>query len=101
MNLANQYLSENWSSRPYSISKLIIHIFSRILGEDQNIQQKNIGVYSMHPGWCRTDMGGSRAPLPVEHGAEIGIFIINLPDGINKKLQGKYFDKASENVKEF
>ena len=101
LNLANQYLSENWSSRPYSISKLIIHIFSRILGEDQNIQQKNIGVYSMHPGWCKTDMGGSGAPLPAEHGAEIGIFIINLPDGINKKLQGKYFDEASEKVTEY
>ena len=101
LKLSNQYLSENWSSSPYSISKLVIHIFSRILGQDKKIIQKNIGVFSMHPGWCRTDMGGSGAPLPVEHGAEIGIFIINLPDGINPKLQGKYFDEASEKVIEY
>ena len=49
----------------------------------------------MDPGWCKTDMGGYGAPHPPEHGANIGLFLIKLPDGINPKLQGKYFNSPS------
>ena len=91
-NLANRYLKENWGGGAYSISKLIIHLFAKILAETEEIRKKNIGVYSMDPGWCRTDMGGSGAPLPPEHGAEIGLFLIKLKDGIIPNLQGQYFN---------
>ena len=94
-NLANRYLKENWGGGAYSISKLLIHLFAKVLAETQEIRTKNIGVYSMDPGWCRTDMGGSGAPLPPEHGAEIGLFLIKLQDGIIPKLQGKYFNSPS------
>ena len=91
-NLANRYLKENWGGGAYSISKLLIHLFAEVLGNYEEIKRKNIGVYSMDPGWCRTDMGGRGAPLPPEHGASIGTFLIKLPYGINPKLQGKYFN---------
>ena len=94
-NLANRYLKENWGGGAYSISKLLIHLFAKVLAETQEIRTKNIGVYSMDPGWCRTDMGGSGAPLPPEHGAEIGLFLIKLQDGIIPKLQGQYFNSPS------
>ena len=101
ITLANRYLKENWSGDPYSISKLIIHLFAKVLGENGEIKNKNISVYAMDPGWCRTDMGGYGAPNPPEHGANIGLFLIKLPYGINPKLQGKYFNNPSEQPASF
>lgn len=101
INLARRYLNENWSGAPYSISKLLIHLFARVLGNNEEIMKKNISVYAMDPGWCRTDMGGYGAPHPAEHGANIGIFLIKLPDGINPKLQGKYFNSPSPSPASF
>ena len=49
-NLANRYLQENWGGGAYSISKLLIHLFAKVLAETQEIRTKNIGVYSMDPG---------------------------------------------------
>ena len=97
LNLGNRYLKENWSGGAYSISKLILNLSAKVLANNEEVKKKNIGAYSMDPGWCRTDMGGSGAPYPPEHGAEIGIFLIKLPFGILPKLQGKYFNSPSEN----
>lgn len=91
INLTNQYLNDNISGSPYSVSKLTIHVYSKILGNRKDIVEKNIGVYSMDPGWCKTDMGGSGAPYSIEHGAETDIYLIKLPDGIDPKYQGKHF----------
>ena len=63
----------------------------KILGSRKDIVDKNISTYSMDPGWCRTDMGGSGAPYSVEHGAETDIYLIKLPDGIDPRYQGKHF----------
>ena len=66
-----------------------------MLRQNQNIKNKNISVFAMDPGWCKTDMGGYGAPHPPEHGANIGLFLIKLPDGIDPKLQGQYFNSPS------
>ena len=39
-------------------------------------------------------MIGPEAPLSVEQGAINEIFLIELPDEINLKYQGKYFDNC-------
>ena len=90
-DLTNKYLNNEISGSPYSVSKLTIHVYMKILGSRKDIVDKNIGVYSMAPGWCRSDMGGSGAPYSVEHGAETDIYLIKLPDKINPKFQGKHF----------
>ena len=95
INLSNQYLNNHISGSPYSVSKLTIHVYMKILGNRNDIVQKNIGVYSMDPGWCRTDMGGFGAPHSIEHGAETDIYLIKLPDGIDPKYQGKHFKDCS------
>ena len=38
-------------------------------------------------------MTGPEAPLNIKEGAENEVFLIELPDGINKEYQGKYFDR--------
>jgi NAD(P)-dependent dehydrogenase (short-subunit alcohol dehydrogenase family) len=91
INLTNKYLNNEINGSPYAVSKLTLHVYSKILGNRKDIVEKNIGAYSMAPGWCRTDMGGSGAPYSAEHGAETDIYIIKLPDKIDPKYQGKYF----------
>ena len=91
INLSNKYINDEIKGDKYAVSKLSIHVYSKILGSRKDIVDKNIGVYSMAPGWCKTDMGGSGAPYTIEHGAETDIYLIKLPDGIDPKLQGKYF----------
>ena len=89
--LTNKYLNNEISGNPNSVSKLTIHVYMKMLGNRKDIIDKNISTYSMDPGWCRTDMGGSGAPYSVEHGAETDIYLIKLPDGIDPKYQGKHF----------
>ena len=91
INLTNKYLKNEISGSPYSVSKLTIHVYMKILGSRKDIVDKNISTYSMDPGWCRSDMGGSGAPYSVEHGAETDIYLIKLPDGIDPRYQGKHF----------
>ena len=91
INLTNKYLKNEINGSPYSVSKLTIHVYMKILGSRKDIVDKNISTYSMDPGWCRTDMGGSGAPYSVEHGAETDIYLIKLPDGIDPRYQGKHF----------
>ena len=91
INLSNKYINDEIKGDKYAVSKLSIHVYSKILGSRKDIVDKNIGVYSMAPGWCKSDMGGEEAPYTVEHGAETDIYLIKLPDKIDPKFQGKYF----------
>ena len=84
---------EGWCSNSYCVSKMIVNSYSRILSYKREIEKNDISVYSVHPGWVKTDMGGHMAPLTIREGAENEVFLIELPDGINKEYQGKYFDR--------
>ena len=84
---------DGWCSKSYGVSKMIINSYPRILSYRREIEKNDISVYSIHPGWVKTDMGGSYAPLTIRQGAECEVFLIELPDGNNKEYQGKFFDR--------
>ncbi|WP_160724421.1 SDR family NAD(P)-dependent oxidoreductase [Bacillus sp. USDA818B3_A] len=44
----------------YASSKTALNMFSEQLSK--YVKEKNIDVYSVHPGWIKTDMGGANAP---------------------------------------
>ena len=48
-------------------------------------------VIPMHPGWCKTDMGGENAPLPSLEGAT---HIYNLVEGEYKS--GAFYSMGKE-----
>lgn len=45
---------------PYGISKTALNMLSEQLRK--YLQDRGIAVYSVHPGWMKTDMGGDKAP---------------------------------------
>ncbi|MCM3690434.1 SDR family oxidoreductase [Neobacillus niacini] len=44
----------------YASSKTALNMFTQQLS--QYVSGSNMNVYSIHPGWIKTDMGGDRAP---------------------------------------
>ena len=74
----------------YYASKALLNAYTRwalvkmLKGEQQ--------CYTVAPGWCRTDKGGSVAPRSVEQGADTPIYLINLPFKRDDKLNGKFIE---------
>ena len=55
-------------------------IFSAVANIRKKFNHLDILVNSACPGWVRTDMGGERAPLSVEQGADTPVWLATLPD---------------------
>ena len=85
---------DGWCLNSYSVSKMVVNTYARVLSLRNEIENNDISVYAAHPGWVKTDMTGPEAPLTVEQGVVNEVFLIELPDGINRKYQGKYFDNC-------
>ena len=75
----------------YRISKTAINALTRMFSEE--LKGYNILINSMSPGWVKTDMGGSQAPLTVEQGADTAVWLATLPDG---GPTGKFFRERKE-----
>jgi len=85
---------DGWCINSYSVSKMVVNTYARVLSLRNEIENNDISVYAAHPGWVKTDMTGPEAPLTIEQGTVNEIFLLELPDGINKNYQGKYFDSC-------
>ena len=68
-------------SPAYRISKVALNALTIILANELG---SSVKVYTMSPGWVRTEMGGSGAPRSVEEGADTALWLAtaeNIPDG--------------------
>jgi len=62
----------------YDASKTAINAFTVHLA--QALRGTKIKVNSAHPGWVKTDMGGSEAPMDVSEGGRTSVQLATLPD---------------------
>ena len=62
----------------YDASKTAINAFTVHLA--QALRGTKIKVNSAHPGWVKTDMGGSAAPMEVSEGGKTSVQLATLPD---------------------
>jgi NAD(P)-dependent dehydrogenase (short-subunit alcohol dehydrogenase family) len=75
------------NATPYRISKAALNMLTK----NQALEYINDGIVTiaMHPGWVRTDMGGSEAPLsPVESVSQMLEVIDNLSEPDNGTFLG-------------
>ncbi|HXF18620.1 MAG TPA: SDR family oxidoreductase [Burkholderiales bacterium] len=63
----------------YRMSKTALNTLTRMVASA--MEQQDILVNSMCPGWVRTDMGGPNASRSVEKGAETAVWLATLPGG--------------------
>src|SRR4029079_13512916 len=63
----------------YSASKAALNAVTRMVAD----AAKGTGVLvnAVDPGWVRTEMGGSNAPLSIEEGIDTIVWLATLPDG--------------------
>ena len=88
---AGQLATMKGGDAAYRISKTALNAVTKIFAAETN--ENNILVNSVHPGWVKTEMGGSRAPLTPEQGAETIVWAATLPDG---GPTGKFFFEKKE-----
>src|SRR5262249_47541118 len=62
----------------YDASKTALNAFTVHLA--QELRGTKIKVNSAHPGWVRTELGGSAAPLPLSEGGKTSVQLATLPD---------------------
>ena len=66
-------------SPAYRLSKNVLNGITVMLAAE--MRGTNILINSACPGWVRTDLGGRRAPLSPEQGADTPVWLATLPDG--------------------
>ncbi|XWK90649.1 MAG: SDR family oxidoreductase [Phormidium sp.] len=72
-------LQEMKSAYPaYRMSKTALNSLTKMFAYE--LQEANILVNSVCPGWVKTDMGGQNAPRTTEQGADTIVWLATLPD---------------------
>ena len=82
---------DGWIKAAYATSKMIINTYARVLGDNPLVRERDIQVYTLCPGWVRTDMTGPNATKSIEEGVLTPVYLVELEDGIKEDLQGKFF----------
>jgi NAD(P)-dependent dehydrogenase (short-subunit alcohol dehydrogenase family) len=69
-----------YSGKPfaYDASKAALNAFTIHLAHE--LRDTKIKVNSVHPGWVKTEMGGSAAPMEIADGAKSSVLMATLPD---------------------
>jgi NAD(P)-dependent dehydrogenase (short-subunit alcohol dehydrogenase family) len=75
----------------YCISKSALNALTRHLA--YYLEEKEVSVNAMCPGWVRTDMGGRGAPRSVEKGAETAVWLATEAPA---SFTGKFFRDKKE-----
>lgn len=74
-----RHVDEGWPDSAYSVSKISLNAFTRILHRELTEAGRKVFVNAVSPGWVRTDMGGDTAPRSVADGASGVVWAVTAP----------------------
>ncbi|XP_004069799.1 uncharacterized protein LOC101175234 [Oryzias latipes] len=78
---------------PYRTSKCALNMVSRCMAVD--LEPEGILCTAIHPGWVRTDMGGTMAPLSPEESVSS---VLSLTGGLTEKDHGSFLNLTGEQL---
>ncbi|MFA9557589.1 SDR family oxidoreductase [Evansella sp. AB-rgal1] len=88
-SITNTYGSDYF----YGMSKAALNMFS----EKLRLAYKHAAVYSVHPGWMHTDMGGEKAPLDPE---QVATDLVDMIEGKKQVAsEHSYMDYTGKQLK--
>uniref|UniRef100_A0AC34GBM2 C-factor n=1 Tax=Panagrolaimus sp. ES5 TaxID=591445 RepID=A0AC34GBM2_9BILA len=87
------HLGTAWGNIAYGITKAGLNQYTRYMS--MNECNNHIVTISVHPGWLRTDMGTSAAPLSVEEGANSVILTLQK---ITINDNGRFMDRHGKDM---
>eukprot|EP00511_Aplanochytrium_stocchinoi_P011827 CAMPEP_0204877870 /NCGR_PEP_ID=MMETSP1348-20121228/48433_1 /ASSEMBLY_ACC=CAM_ASM_000700 /TAXON_ID=215587 /ORGANISM="Aplanochytrium stocchinoi, Strain GSBS06" /LENGTH=266 /DNA_ID=CAMNT_0052034787 /DNA_START=27 /DNA_END=824 /DNA_ORIENTATION=- len=73
------YAEKGWPRQAYGVSKIGVSMLTRIQARDIAIQRPDIRLNCCCPGWVKTDMAGSAAPLTPYQGSATPVELCLLP----------------------
>ena len=97
LNSVYENKEEEWNYKhrnqfgSYGISKIFLNSYMKNLAN--RLYNNNIKVNTYNPGWVKTDMGGSKAPLSIEQGVDTIEWIV---DNYNNIETGKVYENRKE-----
>lgn len=86
-------MANNFKWYPYRTSKSALNMVSRFMAVD--LEPDGILCMAIHPGWVRTDMGGSEAPLSPEESIASVLSVIG---GLTEKDHGSFLNLTGEQL---
>ena len=84
---------EKWGMKymvVYGRSKTFLQVYTYILGHFPKVLQNQIQVYSVSPGWCKTDLGGPEAFLTASEGGDRIASSLTFRKSFDPQVQGLF-----------
>ena len=94
-NEENKVVSGSHPFPDYAMSKLLLNVYTDVLGETKPVVSKGIKVYSWCPAWIKTRMGGEQATDTVDKAVERFVQMLDMGgEHFQKDIQGKFWTEG-------
>lgn len=91
-----KHAEAGYSKAIYNVTKAFINAYTRSVLAPQ--MKNNQSCYVVYPGWCKTTMGGSQAPVTAEQGTFSAMSVLEFDKETSKKNNGGFFDDKAKSI---
>lgn len=82
----------------YGFLKLLLNKYTGLLSRDPRTTWKSVDVFSVCPGWCKTDMGGQMATQTPEQGTDVSYYLLTSDKSKLAEFNGKMVYKLGSAI---